>query len=505
MTKDALSLQFLEFSRESLVQVVAEASGGSETEPVDQVRYLGSYFSNPEMRAKGLIVEWPYVDRHFLEEYSRYYATALHPPNPKATRIHFFDEHVEKKVFADLLLRASNGKRDEATAFLQKKYLGFCVVRPLPSSPIGRTIIGVYDHEEKRRHFTAAPQPYDVHVCGLRLVVRGVPFQQQEQAVGACATTALWCALARVMKTDGQRAPTPFAVTDAATKHMLANRAFPAVAGLKDEQMLEAIRQFGYSPLFVEPETEYGLFKLIVRTYLRSGIPVIMRVNPPNNVLEGHAVALVGFREDDSHEPAKSIEVAVDKTTLRATGTTRLYVHDDRLGPYARGSWTTNDGGFLGLQLRPHEAGYGHFDDAEEVNAAMVPLYPKIRLSAQDLIAFGAQLWPWLSSLTGHHEGLRVDFRFQLAGDFQRELMDSNVDSERSVGALQRLVLSRYVGIIKFSVKDDLLAYFAYDTTDIRRDYPKAAPLIAMIPKSEGFVEEFEKYARDYANDALVV
>ena len=88
--------------------------------------------------------------------------------------------------------------------------------------------------------YALAPAPYDVHLAGLRLRVRGIPFQQQEQAVGACATTAIWSALARVMRSDGGRAPTPFAVTEAATKHYVSDRAFPAAAGLEPRQILEA-------------------------------------------------------------------------------------------------------------------------------------------------------------------------------------------------------------------------------------------------------------------------
>ena len=112
------------------------------------------------------------------------------------------------------------------------------------------------------------------HIAGLRLRVRGIPFQQQEQAVGACATTAIWSTLARVMRSDGGRAPTPFAVTEAATKHFLSDRAFPASSGLEPRQILEAFRQFGYSPLYFEPKKEHAQFQLavsVMRQMLKPG------------------------------------------------------------------------------------------------------------------------------------------------------------------------------------------------------------------------------------------
>ena len=39
-----------------------------------------------------MVVDDRYVDRHFLEEYTGYYATSLRPPGPTTQRIHFFSE-----------------------------------------------------------------------------------------------------------------------------------------------------------------------------------------------------------------------------------------------------------------------------------------------------------------------------------------------------------------------------------------------------------------------------
>ena len=51
------------------------------------VRYLASYLKNPEVHAKTLVIETPYVDRHYLEEYKGYYATSLRQPEAHPTRI----------------------------------------------------------------------------------------------------------------------------------------------------------------------------------------------------------------------------------------------------------------------------------------------------------------------------------------------------------------------------------------------------------------------------------
>ena len=76
--------------------------------------------------------------------------------------------------------------------------------------------VGAGRREDKpARAYIPSEGGHPVHLMGLELEARGLPFQQQEQAVGACATTAIWSALSRVARADGNRAPTPFSVTQA--------------------------------------------------------------------------------------------------------------------------------------------------------------------------------------------------------------------------------------------------------------------------------------------------
>lgn len=493
MTSKRLTVYCVPFSREALHSEICRASFAvDDCLPSDQVRYLGSYLADPEMAAQTIIVEAPYVDRHFLEEYSNYYATTLRPPPPKATRLHFFNMAINNRQFTSLLKKAANGSFADACGKLSKNYLGFAVIRPLPDAPIGRTVLAVFSSKADRC-YTLPPHPYRVHLCGLKLAVCGVPFQQQEQAVGACATTAVWTALAQVMRHDGGRAPTPFAVTEAATRHWLNDRVFPATSGLKNEQILEAIRQFGYAPLHIDPLERTATFMLAVKCYLRSGIPVILKIRYPEESYEAHAVTVVGFREEST--AAEFREANWTSFGLRSKALCRLYVHDDRLGPYARADWQI-DKGFIQLRYLPHEGGFDAFKCAAEVQSAMVPVYPKIRLSAQDLIGFSRELLPLFRLIVG--EGLRdqlqVDLRFCLAGDCLELLYRSQFPPARFAAFVRQAVLSRYVGLITFTVADNLLAHVICDSTDMRRNSPAAAPLLAIIPQYEQHIEILRKY-----------
>jgi hypothetical protein len=480
MKAQRLNVRCVPFSREALHNEICRASFATEGgEALDQVRYLGSYLANEEAGARTIVIEHPYVDRHFLEEYANYYATTLCPPPTKATRLHFFKSSISSRKFSALLKKAANGKFALVCGDLSEHYLGFSVIRPLPDAPIGRTVLSTFNTAASRC-YTLPPHPYRVHLCGLKLSVCGVPFQQQEQAVGACATTAVWSALAQVMRHDGGRAPTPFAVTEAATRHLLSDRVYPAASGLKNEQVLEAIRQFGYAPFHFDVKTP-DLFFLAVKCYLRSGIPVILKIHYPDEGFEAHAVTVVGFRENDAVIDCQ-IE-GIQSYCLQAKGMSRLYIHDDRLGPYARAEWRVDDEGFIQLKYRPETSGYEAFCREAQVQSAMIPVYPKIRLSAQDLVAFAGGLLPLFRGIAGKdlRDLLRADLRFCLAGECLELLYRSSFTPARIAAFAQQAVLSRYVGLVTFSVGDNPLAYIVYDSTDMRRDAPAAAPLLAIL------------------------
>lgn len=494
MTLSRLRIQCIPFSREALHNEICRASFVSgKCEPSDQVRYLGSYLAGAEMGAKTIMVEHPYVDRHFLEEYAYYYASTLRPPPPKATRFHFFRRGISNRQFTYLLRKAANGHFDDVSRELNKSYLGFSVIRPLPDAPIGRTVLATFNSVADRC-YTLPPHPYRVHLCGLKLNVSGVPFQQQEQAVGACATTAVWSALAQVMRHDGGRAPTPFAVTEAATLHWVSDRVYPAASGLKDEQILEAIRQFGYAPLHFDPIERTSSFMLAVKCYLRSGIPVILKIRYPEETYAAHAVAVVGFRNETAVVEYR--EANWTGVGIRSNGMKRLYVHDDRLGPYARAEWREDENGYIQLKYLPHETGYDDFCHEAEVQSAMVPVYPKIRLSAQDLIGYTRELLPLFRFIAGEalRDQLLMDFRFCLAGDCLELLYRSQIPPNRFFKFARQAVLSRYVGLITLTVADSLIAHIICDSTDMRRDAPAAAPLLAIIPQYEQHIEILRKY-----------
>jgi hypothetical protein len=280
-----LELRCVQFSQLSFEDEVAKASG-APPETI-QVSYLAGYLGSHGLCIQTMLVESPYVDRHYIEEYSRYYATAFRPPASSTVRIHFFTAPLTDEQLREWLHRAvgSNEQRLEFQAQLQDSYRGYVVVRPLPSAPIGRSILAVYSNKESRRFTT---QPHRAHLLGVELTIEGVPFQQQEVAVGACATTAMWSALTIASRATGRRGPTPYQVTEAATRHILNDRQIPADSGLDLQQILAAVRECGFSPLALKAADNFEAFTHSLKCYLASGIPVVLVLVEDRGISRGH-------------------------------------------------------------------------------------------------------------------------------------------------------------------------------------------------------------------------
>lgn len=486
---------------ESCVREASRTPAGSSAATCEQVRYLASYLSHAEIAAKTILIETPYVDRHWLEEYSHYYATLLQPPPVKATRLHFFDE-VWTLEDAMRLLAERIDHPDNRT--IDEHYLGFAVIRPLPAAPIGRTVLRPYS-KEKERCFAAASLRNRVHVAGLTLEVEGLPFQQQDQGVAACSTTAIWSALAKTIRGDGGRAPTPFAVTKAATDHQVQARSFPATAGLDLDQMATAIHEFGYQPHVFRPPESSDEFYLALKTYLRSGIPVVMRAKVQDADL--HALTLVGFREwtDGDESAAPFLEIG-DKVSIRCKGVVRWYAHDDRLGPYARLGLA--EGGNT-LQLMPSSDGFESLKSRMKLYDAIVPLYPKLRLTAEELIQFSLDLSPLVKRLMGNsgasEEDLLVEPCFMLGGEYLHSLHSRPMETARKVEICTKLTLSRYVGVLSWLLDGEWILDAVYDTTDLRRGDTSRPPILALIPRNALWIENLERVRKVRLGDGPVI
>jgi hypothetical protein len=188
-------------------------------------------------------------------------------------------------------------------------------------------------------------------------------------------------------------------------------------------------------------------------------------------------VTASGYRLGDDEEPAADIMVEIldEGGELSSKGISRIYVHDDRFGPYVRMKLTppADPQGDTVLERIGPATGDPAHGAGGRVCYALFPLYPKLRLTARELIGLGLDMLPVVRSVLTEAERstLNVEVFFAHGGQYQRRLLSSGLeDPARVEQFLSGTALSRYVGIVRFQLDDGALVDIVCDTTDIRRD-----------------------------------
>ncbi|AMT87871.1 hypothetical protein AYO71_10060 [Pseudomonas koreensis] len=290
-----------------------------------QVSYLFKYLE--ELNAEGVLLEPEYIDREFLEDFSNYYVKRFGNDGYICSRLHFFKCPISHKDMDDLLL----GRPGTALTaeYLQENYLGFMVVKPLTKTFVGKTCLQVIGEPNMGAGVRKKiARRYDVSLFGIDLYVDSIAFQEQDKVVAACATTAVWTALhgfpgrdVRSVTSCSQITTTALDLADSS------GNGFPNHE-LSNEQIQRALDAEGlryHATQLRERSSDW--FAHYVASHVDSNLPVILTgmvyglERTPERKWEvvargGHAITLLGYDFRD--------------------GVRSIYMHDDRLGPYAR-------------------------------------------------------------------------------------------------------------------------------------------------------------------------
>jgi len=234
------------------------------------------------------LLEPDYIDADYRDEYTHFYSKTFQTLPDRCRRLHFF------KLLGE-------GPRE--------RYLGYVVLRPLRSRPVGRTVLTPPD--SARSWVSCAVQDV-VHPYGQRLQTLGFPFIEQDTQLGVCAHASVWM-VALYHHLAFQR-PRRFMhdIADAAKAHHEPWRPTPS-EGLSDQQVSVALQQLGLEPITYvvsSPPNNQSINRVICR-YLNSRLPVILTT-------ERHVVVLIGYgrdnkgrlffvRQDEGHTPYERV------------------------------------------------------------------------------------------------------------------------------------------------------------------------------------------------------
>ena len=472
-----------------------------------QLRYIYCYLR--DLDAKTILVEPHYFDKDYLSEFAAFYSVSSRGYPNTCRRLHFFSKPLTRQRF----IQAVSGK-SAATEELKRAYLGFSVIRPISAAPLGCTVLAWYPDEQRHtRRVTSPSRDYHCHLAGIRLSVTGLAWQQQDTAVGACATVGLWSMLHASSFDNDHSAPTTAQITEAAHQTAVTGaRVFPS-NGLTIIQLLEAIKRYHMAPFAMSGDIQPTLsvdraaaiqqragfskerFASTCASFIRSGYPVLAIGHSEGT--GRHAVCITGFREEAPGTVAPRAVKAADESIAH------VYVHDDNLGPNVRFAVKTHSRfGQVTLEPDPPE------NKREDVNTSptlghpaflpqqlVVCTHEDLRTSPDKLNGTGLKIGADLSTEMNRllersglpQRGVLYSCRFMLLRDYlSRELsmLFSAEDDAQLLGRVrldivERVVpMSKHIGVVRISLQDSTpLLDVLYDTSDSDLNHPVFAHL----------------------------
>lgn len=364
-----------------------------------RVNYLTDYLD--KLQARTAVVEHDYVDRNFMDDYCGYYARCFSGYPKKCERVHFFSADFNEDQLKEAALRLNPELRNK----ICESYLGFIVIRPVPGAHLGRVCLATYPSEERKQRQFPVLKSHDVHFLGLPLKVKTVAFQEQDNVISACATSALWSAFHAIRNLNIEQVPSPFKITDTARKLYRDDSGINGLEkGLYPSQMSAAINEEGFEPILTSFSSTSEL-KALVRAYLNVGLPVILgmtlaheneihwrEVKGQNPIVGEHAVTVVGYKLLGT--PIKPFklnqradgEAAIPSLYMLSSTIEKFYVHDDQVGPFA--SMESRDEYWQLLETRWNY----YIDKDDKINASvktiLIPCFKKIRIQFPIILNF---------------------------------------------------------------------------------------------------------------------
>lgn len=333
-----ISFLVSKFEKQTLSNLVTECFGSDFPDILQkqQVSYIYNYLDT--LDAQSVLLELNYLDKDYLEDFSRYYVKRFGNAGHQCARMHFFSKEVDHR-HVDRILEAGEGTAALA-AELNEAYLGFMVIKPLPKTFIGKTCLKVMSdsHTIPNKKKKRLSRNYKVDLFGIELNVHSIAFQEQDKVVAACASTAIWSALHTMNWRDVRSIHSCSEITVNAINHIDgSSNSFPSKE-LTNKQILRSLDVEGLRHHSEDVERlSHAGFLATVMGHIDSHLPLLVMGDVfavrEDSALEsygaGHAVCVVGYKVDEE-------EV--------------VYVHDDRLGPYARAKLVNLDA----YKMAPH-------------------------------------------------------------------------------------------------------------------------------------------------------
>jgi hypothetical protein len=520
-----------EFSKPTLSNLVKECFGDEFPDILQklQIHYIYQYLK--DLGARSILLEFDYVDKDYLEDYSRYYVKRFSNAGHKCARLHFFSAEIEHAKLNKILI---NDKCELVADDLNRAYLGFMVVKPLPKTFIGKTCLKRYPEKNPDAKRTLLSRTYTANLFGITLEVESIAFQEQDKVVSACATASIWTALNSISWRNVREIHACSVITTNAINFIEgSSNGFPNKE-LSNKQILRAldVENLRHHSETLTESTKQDFIES-VRSIINSQLPLILGadvygISEAQGLIKkaGHAVTVLGYRFNAEEQI--------------------VYLHDDRLGPYARAAFvelsnhTFNSeedrqrfsyDGAWGLTLQEKDD-TGAWKDPHEIlipYSSIVPTHQKVRLPSKfaknTFKHIVSEYHRWLAEkgpaeFQSGTPPLRFELKLSEISSIRKEILESplittfpnkgltqtlpeadveQLKSDRIAFLTKSLARFQWVG--NFYFNDELAFRVLVDATDIPQGNAVSAVFVENKKLADGVLTYFREVAPTVSSD----
>ncbi|MBX3165138.1 MAG: hypothetical protein KF900_11730 [Bacteroidetes bacterium] len=458
-------------------------------------KYLVKYLSSSEIGAQTIVTEEEYINKDYIQDYSFYYSLCFKEYSSKCKRIHFFSQKFSLSDLQDKILSPQ-----QANVEFWDSYLGFIVVKPIPTTIIGFTILKTYASNEavNSRNFFGL-RKYNIHFFGTKIKIKSLAFQEQDSVLAACATTAIWSMLSKAALDYHTILKSPSEITkDADNLGHDGSRLFPNKDGLIISQICKAIYNSGLVTELKQPDMKHSTgesvlsnsyTKQIINAYSSIGIPIILIIAVPNTATSYglHAITVSGIKQNEIQKITNNPE----KVSYVAEFIEKLYAHDDQFGPFVRVEFE-KDGEI--------KCPWNENDPAHRktlVCSLVVSVYPKIRISYEDIKLIILWYDRMLSTFFGDNidNDLVWDIKLNYSENFKKSIQESGLSRGEKLSILSDS-LPKYIWVADCYIGTEKIISFTFDATDMING------MIALhaIVYFDGVKDELRQFISEYSD-----
>ncbi len=243
-----------------------------------------------------IVQEFYHIDPSYRDTYYTYFSNQHFQVRRYSRRLSFFAEIMSEEDFFV--------QDEERQKRIAEHFMGACVINPLTTGVIGRTLINpLYVLNPTILPVYVRLSKFELNVYGKKFYVNAFPYRMQDEETMRCAEVSLLNLLEYYANSyHDYKSVVPSEILENEQKHSH-ERVLPS-RGISYPILTKVLSEFGFSPRLYNLSSidKYSLsqitqedeLKRCLHYYIESGIPVALNLLPVGNSGSGHSMVCIG-------------------------------------------------------------------------------------------------------------------------------------------------------------------------------------------------------------------